>query len=442
MEAIEKYFPVGATPVHTRVDERGWLHCKDEPAVVLSDGTTLWCLDNMLHRENDEPALVWPLDRVRAWFHRGVMHRADGPALLVKAGILVPKSWRKRVGRIKLRRSHAPTREERQLIVTAALASAGENKTWFQNGIKHRADGPAVERADGTRKWYVNGELHRVDGPAIEHADGTRKWYFHNHRHRVDGPAVVYPNGRREWYMHNRLHRVDGPAVISECGDQEWFKRGQRHRADGPAIVWAHGDREWFKHGQRHRDGDLPAIERIDGRKQYFLNGKEHAPAPSRKRSRDEDPEEVDAGHEVRAILRLGGLPGYPLTMQSLRNFARAATNPTHPHHIEARIIGFSLSEHPADDLAGVPYRPFEDGRVPMPDTRACWARLKTRYEVEAHNYRRLLYNLDNYQWRGSPPSEHQHEQWADMMVRLDALVRRYETLLKATDPMASSGAN
>ena len=30
---------------------------------------------------------------------------------------------------------------------------------------------------DGTKSWYQNGLLHRTDGPAIEHANGNKHWY-------------------------------------------------------------------------------------------------------------------------------------------------------------------------------------------------------------------------------------------------------------------------
>ena len=53
------------------------------------------------------------------------------------------------------------------------------NKTWKNSaGQYHRTDGPAIERADGTKEWYINGQLHRVDGPAIEWASGDKYWYF------------------------------------------------------------------------------------------------------------------------------------------------------------------------------------------------------------------------------------------------------------------------
>src|SRR3990167_6610767 len=52
---------------------------------------------------------------------------------------------------------------------------------WYKSGttILHREDGPAVERADGTKYWYRDGKCHREDGPAVEYADdGEKYWYL------------------------------------------------------------------------------------------------------------------------------------------------------------------------------------------------------------------------------------------------------------------------
>jgi hypothetical protein len=51
---------------------------------------------------------------------------------------------------------------------------------WYQNGERHRLDGPAVEYASGYKEWYQNGELHRLDGPAVEYADGSKAWFIEN----------------------------------------------------------------------------------------------------------------------------------------------------------------------------------------------------------------------------------------------------------------------
>ena len=77
------------------------------------------------------------------------------------------------------------------------------NKFWRnEEGQLHREDGPAVERANGTKEWFKNGKLHREDGPAIEWDDGTKEWYKNGQLHRDDGPAVERANGTKEWWVN------------------------------------------------------------------------------------------------------------------------------------------------------------------------------------------------------------------------------------------------
>ena len=79
------------------------------------------------------------------------------------------------------------------------------DKTWKNPaGQYHRTDGPAVERANGTKEWWFNGQLHRTDGPAIEFASGTKKWYIHDQLHRTDGPAIEFANGSKYWYFKGK----------------------------------------------------------------------------------------------------------------------------------------------------------------------------------------------------------------------------------------------
>ncbi len=54
------------------------------------------------------------------------------------------------------------------------------DKFWYQNGKRHRIDGPAVERINGDKFWFQNNKRHRVDGPAIEHANGDKEWWYNN----------------------------------------------------------------------------------------------------------------------------------------------------------------------------------------------------------------------------------------------------------------------
>jgi len=80
----------------------------------------------------------------------------------------------------------------------------GHWREWFLNGKRHREDGPAAERSDGSREWFLDGKLHREDGPAIEWADGTRQWCINGKRHREDGPAIEWASGIRKWYLNSK----------------------------------------------------------------------------------------------------------------------------------------------------------------------------------------------------------------------------------------------
>ena len=89
-------------------------------------------------------------------------------------------------------------------------------------------------------------------------------------------------NGSRVWYLPSRgetfIHRLGGPAIEHLDGSKEWWVNGVRHRKNGPAIIFKDGSREWWYDGRRHRlDG--PACEGkgyVDGR-HWFIDGK-HLP--------------------------------------------------------------------------------------------------------------------------------------------------------------------
>ena len=69
------------------------------------------------------------------------------------------------------------------------------------SGQRHREDGPAIERVDGTKEWYQNDVQHREDGPAWEGADGSKHWFINGKLHREDGPAVIR-DGMKRWYIN------------------------------------------------------------------------------------------------------------------------------------------------------------------------------------------------------------------------------------------------
>ncbi|HEV2175166.1 MAG TPA: hypothetical protein VGT24_04895 [Candidatus Acidoferrales bacterium] len=91
---------------------------------VRADGTKLWLLYGVLHRD-DGPAAESP-DGDRRWYQYGRLHREDGPAIERPDG----------------------------------------SKEWFREGKHHREDGPATEGRYTTPRWYLNGE-DWPDGPSV-----------------------------------------------------------------------------------------------------------------------------------------------------------------------------------------------------------------------------------------------------------------------------------
>ena len=110
--------------------------------------------------------------------------------------------------------------------VQGALAERGENG--MING-RFRVNLIQVKtEPDGARYWYRNGLRHREDGPAVERPNGTKFWFRNGLRHREDGPAVEYPDGSKYWYRNGQLHREDGPAIEFPDGDEEHWLNGER----------------------------------------------------------------------------------------------------------------------------------------------------------------------------------------------------------------------
>ena len=95
----------------------------------------------------------------------------------------------------------------------------------------------------------------------IVEKDGTICWYQNGERHRLDGPAVTYPNGDKTWYQNGKCHRLDGPAVEYVNG-KSWFQNGQLHRLDGPAIEYSNGGVEYWINGKQV-DSLFPPVKEV-----------------------------------------------------------------------------------------------------------------------------------------------------------------------------------
>ena len=61
------------------------LHRVHGPAVVLNDGSRFYYQEDILHREDDLPA-VEKVDGTRKWFNLGARHRLVGPAAIYPDG--------------------------------------------------------------------------------------------------------------------------------------------------------------------------------------------------------------------------------------------------------------------------------------------------------------------------------------------------------------------
>ena len=72
-----------------------------------------------------------------------------------------------------------------------------------------------------------------------------------------------------------QLHRMDGPAVERADGEKHWYIDGRQHRTDGPAAEFSDGEKHWYIDGKQHRE-DGPAIVTTDGSKYWFIDSVEY----------------------------------------------------------------------------------------------------------------------------------------------------------------------
>ena len=67
--------------------------------------------------------------------------------------------------------------------------------------------------------------------------------------------VVVDRYGTRRYYNSaNQLHRDEGPAIEWIDGGKEWFQNGQTHRIGGPAIEWSDGTVSWCLFGKEYTE--------------------------------------------------------------------------------------------------------------------------------------------------------------------------------------------
>ena len=91
-------------------------------AICIETGYEEWSCSGGDYKvsRSSGPAQIFP-DGSELWILDGVQHREDGPAV----------TW---------------------------LMDGGWCYEWWLHGKRHRLDGPAVESPDGSKSWWVNGE--------------------------------------------------------------------------------------------------------------------------------------------------------------------------------------------------------------------------------------------------------------------------------------------
>lgn len=88
----------------------------------------------------------------------------------------------------------------------------------------------------------------------------------------------ISDNGARQWTLNGVLHRDgDLPALELVDGTKLWYQHGKLHRGqDRPARIDGSGTRYWYVNDRAHRDHDKPAIEYPDGERCWLQNGRRH----------------------------------------------------------------------------------------------------------------------------------------------------------------------
>ena len=211
----------------------------DLPAVILPDGTKEWYVDGNRHRDNDLPAVIWPSGK-KEWYMNGARHRiADKPAIEDSDGTLV---WFRNGVQMRLITSRPSCISPQLTIWTDKL------------GQLHRDDDlPAIDYANGDKEWYFKGKPHRNnDLPSVTTHKGDKMWHLFGASVRTrELPTFIDYKGTKMWqHANGRLHNdLDRPAVIRLDGTTEWWVNGRLHREQGPAIIHPDGTQEYYIDG-------------------------------------------------------------------------------------------------------------------------------------------------------------------------------------------------
>lgn len=284
--------------------KNGKLHKKDGPAVEYPNGGKEWWLYGMKHRD-DGSAVEYPNDTCEYWKNGKLITNND---LKQKKLMCILENSVCGINRKNGNIYYCHEKENKEGKKSKefhrendpAIEMANGDKYWCQNGEFHRKNAPAIEYNNGDKFWYKNGKLHRLCGPAVEYAGGGKEYWLEGERvtkvriekyikspkendlqqtenrgkyvlELFDSKSKVpskfyYKNKDKKFVLHRDNNK---PAIERSNGDKEWYKDGRLHREDGPAKECSNGYKEWRISGRKHRENG-PAIEHINGDKEYW----------------------------------------------------------------------------------------------------------------------------------------------------------------------------
>lgn len=75
-------------------------------------------------------------------------------------------------------------------------------------------------------------EIYRVVEAGKEymikiHSDGQITWFNEGRVHREIGPAIFLNDGTKIWSFNDKIHRICGPAIERVNGKNEFYQNGK-----------------------------------------------------------------------------------------------------------------------------------------------------------------------------------------------------------------------
>jgi hypothetical protein len=224
-----------------------------------------WMLNGIQHRDRGMPAEVWTHSSVREayWVH-GKRHRelplpavvyADGTGDLFDCGEY--KGTVSACGKVL---SFYRNRQEcagDDLMVTDHVLHREPDQGPARTTYADYIFGRVVEES-----YYVDNQLSRTgDLPAVYNWDTrVKEYWLRGFRHREkDLPAVVDEFNRHyEWWFRGYRHRLNNQRAVDRGVMWEYYVLGKPHREDGPwSSKWPG---EWRLQGHLHAPAGKPAV--------------------------------------------------------------------------------------------------------------------------------------------------------------------------------------